>query len=130
MKRDVRHDHAGGYEPFEQRARPVLLFALGLALVTGAVLLLMKLAHDALDRSARAGDGALHPLAAEREVAPEPRLQATPGLDLARMRERERARLSTYGWVDRQAGVVHIPIERAMEIVAREGLPVRDASGR
>ncbi|HVZ23631.1 MAG TPA: hypothetical protein VG871_21305 [Vicinamibacterales bacterium] len=30
--------------------------------------------------------------------------------------------LNSYGWVDRSRGVVHIPIERAMELVAKEGL--------
>jgi hypothetical protein len=32
---------------------------------------------------------------------------------------RKRARLSSYGWVDRNAGVVHLPIERAMDLVAQ-----------
>jgi hypothetical protein len=32
-----------------------------------------------------------------------------------------RRRLSGAGWVDRDAGVVHVPIERAMEIVAQRG---------
>ncbi len=27
-------------------------------------------------------------------------------------------RLGSYGWVDRRAGVVHVPIERAMQLVA------------
>lgn len=32
----------------------------------------------------------------------------------------QKQRLSSYGWVDRKAGVAHIPIERAMEIRAQE----------
>jgi len=28
--------------------------------------------------------------------------------------------LSSYGWVDQQRGIAHIPIERAMELVAAE----------
>jgi hypothetical protein len=31
--------------------------------------------------------------------------------------------LESYGWVDEAQGIAHIPIERAMEIVARDGLP-------
>lgn len=64
------------------------------------------------------------PLAASyaRREPPEPRLQIDPVGDLAALRAREAARLSSYGWVDRQTGVVHIPIERAMELlVARRG---------
>ena len=37
----------------------------------------------------------------------------------------EDAILTTYGWVDRQAGVVRIPIDVAMQQVLEEGLPVR-----
>jgi len=29
--------------------------------------------------------------------------------------------LSAYGWVDREAGRARIPIERAMELLARDG---------
>ena len=37
--------------------------------------------------------------------------------ELARAREN----LASYGWVDRERGVVRIPIDRAMELRAREG---------
>jgi len=37
----------------------------------------------------------------------------------ARDRAAQRARLDGYGWVDRQAGVLHIPIAAAMELVSR-----------
>jgi hypothetical protein len=43
--------------------------------------------------------------------------------ELADRGERERAgklrRLSSYGWVDRRAGLVHLPIDRAMDLVVR-----------
>jgi hypothetical protein len=32
-----------------------------------------------------------------------------------------RERLESVGWVDRERGVVHVPIEQAMEIIARRG---------
>src|SRR5882672_1994141 len=32
--------------------------------------------------------------------------------------------LNSYGWVDEKAGVAHIPIDRAMELIAQRGLPV------
>ncbi len=40
--------------------------------------------------------------------------------DLAQLRQREDERLNTYAWVDRDPGVVRIPIERAMELLATE----------
>ncbi|MGH7995077.1 MAG: hypothetical protein ACREFX_01860 [Opitutaceae bacterium] len=33
----------------------------------------------------------------------------------------ERGHLHTYGWVDRKAGVVRIPIENAMRLLVRQG---------
>ena len=54
-----------------------------------------------------------------------PHLQLAPTEDLKKFREREDAELNTYGWIDRTAGVVRIPIERAMELVLQRGLPVR-----
>jgi hypothetical protein len=54
---------------------------------------------------------------------PNPRLQQNPAVDLARLRAEEGRRSESYGWVDRKAGIAHIPIERAMDIVARNGLP-------
>ena len=58
---------------------------------------------------------------------PEPRLQGQPARDLAVMRAEEDEVLTTYGWVDPQAGVVRIPIERAMDRVLERGLPAREA---
>jgi hypothetical protein len=53
---------------------------------------------------------------------PGPLLQARPESELAVLRAREEARLEGWGWVDRGAGVAHVPIDRALEAVAREGL--------
>jgi hypothetical protein len=38
-------------------------------------------------------------------------------------REQARRRLSSYGWVDRRAGIAHIPIDRAMELVEKGARP-------
>ncbi|HEU0208778.1 MAG TPA: hypothetical protein VFQ78_07340 [Candidatus Udaeobacter sp.] len=52
-----------------------------------------------------------------------PRLEVNIATDLARLREAERIDLSTYGWVDRNAGIVRVPIDRAMELLLKRGLP-------
>ncbi len=53
--------------------------------------------------------------------------------DRAARGERDRAvrleRLGSYGWVDRGAGVAHIPIDRAMELVAK-GVRARPGAGQ
>jgi hypothetical protein len=57
-----------------------------------------------------------------------PRLQAEPPIDLVKLKESELSHLNGYGWVDREAGIAHIPIERAIAIVASRGLPAGGGS--
>lgn len=60
-----------------------------------------------------------------RQIPPEPRLQPYPLQDLQTLHAQEEATLNTYGWVDRKAGVVRIPVQRALELLAQRGLPAR-----
>ena len=46
------------------------------------------------------------------------------------MRMAEDAALNSYGWVDKSSGSVRIPIERAMEILAKKGWPARKQEKR
>ena len=62
-------------------------------------------------------------------LPPEPRLQDNAVEDLRRMRAAEDRILNGYGWVDRKKGVVRIPIDRAMDLLAQRGLPGRSAHG-
>lgn len=39
---------------------------------------------------------------------------------LAEIRQREQAIGTTYGWVDQPKGIVHLPIDRAMELTVRD----------
>jgi hypothetical protein len=43
-----------------------------------------------------------------------------PNVERAALRAREQARLSAYQWVDRQGGVVRIPVERALALTLRD----------
>jgi hypothetical protein len=58
-----------------------------------------------------------------------PHLQIAPPEDLKKFREREEMELTTYGWIDRTAGVVRVPVDRAMELVLQRGLPQRSKGG-
>ena len=70
-----------------------------------------------------------YPLAAAQanRVPPEPRLQTDPREDLRELREKEDAVLGTYGWVDKNAGVVRIPIDEAIKLTLERGLPSRQS---
>jgi hypothetical protein len=54
---------------------------------------------------------------------PEPRLQPDEVRDMDLFRQSQDKRLHSYGKVDASGQTIHIPIERAMEIVAERGLP-------
>jgi hypothetical protein len=64
---------------------------------------------------------ALHP----HPVAPAPRLQTNPALDLAQYEAAQQSKLKTYGWIDKPAGIIHIPIARATDLILERGLPTR-----
>ena len=55
------------------------------------------------------------PLPFEDETSPE---------HVAEVRTRAAERLNSYGWVDQEAGIAHIPISQAMRLIAAAGLPV------
>ncbi len=60
----------------------------------------------------------------QRHLPPSPRLQAFPAKDLAAFQAQQLSRAESYGWVDKQAGVAHVPVEKAMEMLLKSGLPV------
>jgi hypothetical protein len=64
-----------------------------------------------------------------RVLPPAPRLQVTPVLDLKNYRDSQWEQLETYGWVDKEGGVVRIPIERAMDLVLERGLAAEKPVG-
>lgn len=77
------------------------------------------------------------PLAAQEgpRLPPEPRLQQFPREDIMRFRLGEEAALQNYGWVDKDAGTVRIPIQDAMRLVlernvlqSRPQRPAEDAA--
>ena len=116
------------FEESDAHVRPLLLFAAGLAILIVASFFAMRL----LERSYEEADPALtttHPMQAFRPGPEGPLLQAVPSEELHAQRALEERLLDTYGWVDRENGLARIPIERAMELVSRRGLPARAQSG-
>ncbi|MGO4477984.1 hypothetical protein AB4Z32_17190 [Massilia sp. 2TAF26] len=49
---------------------------------------------------------------------PAPRLQPAPQDERAAYFAEKEKRLGSYGWVDRQAGVAHIPLDEAIRLMA------------
>jgi hypothetical protein len=100
----------------------VVLVVAGLVVVLVAIFGSVSLFMSAFQRI-RASRGA-HPAELSeraREEFATTRHWAIPPLDIAAQHLRETAHLNGYAWVDRERCIVKIPIERAMEVIAREG---------
>lgn len=106
--------------------RPLLLFAGGL-LVSAVVI------HLALWWLLQAWEGprelGLQPVIPPSLVTPVPMagpgIEPFPWAELDALLTNQRERLTTYAWVDRENGVVRIPLERAMQLLVERGLPAR-----
>lgn len=117
-----RHDH----ERSDVRIGPIVGFGAGMVIVAVVIhVALWGLFNAFLDRDT-ASEPLPPPLARTPQFPPEPRLQVNYEADMRRLRESEDAVLNGYGWVNQDAGVVRIPIDRAMELLAERGLPARD----
>jgi hypothetical protein len=60
-----------------------------------------------------------------RRLPPQPQLQKAPIQDLQEMRAAEDQLLNSYGWVDQSKGIVRVPINQAIDMLAKRGLPAR-----
>lgn len=77
------------------------------------------------DRSHDQARQAVSAYVGQRVLPPEPRLQVDEPRTWEQQLAIEKAQTEHYAWVDQVGGVVRIPVERAMEIVAQKGLPAR-----
>jgi hypothetical protein len=112
------------HEESDVNLRAVFTFAGWLATSAVVIHLLLWGVFVYFERREQRTAGGESPLAAgqEERLPPEPRLQVTPRQDLQDLRAREDEILNGYSWVDRNAGIVRIPIEEAMRIVVERGL--------
>jgi hypothetical protein len=105
-----------GHEVFDMNVSYLGWFSVGI------VILLIVTAFVAfyLLGGFRISNAVLHAQGTNGASAPFATLQDTPQDDLRSYRRSKAAALEGYHWVDRSGGVVQIPIERAMELVATE----------
>lgn len=117
-----RHEH----ETSDVNVRMIALFG-AISVVFGVSIhfLLGALMSYFSDQQSRTV-GATRPLSDILWRSSEPRLQVAPAHDLTDMRRSEHDVLDSYGWVDRHEGVVHVPIERAIDLTLERGLPTRE----
>ena len=90
------------------------------AIVVGVIFFALEKRAVRSDRAAVAEAGLERP--APDRVPPAPRLEIHTVGHWNAFRLAEKARLETYGWMDKQSGAVHIPIDRAMELIQQRGV--------
>src|SRR3954454_9142366 len=91
-------------------------FAIGLVIVTAvSVVMLFMLMRFFQSRE----ETATSPTPEPAKTFPEPRLQKTPVLDLGAFRAEEEKLLNGYAWVDQQKGLVRIPVNLAIDVLAK-----------
>jgi hypothetical protein len=126
-ERELRNDDVR-FEPKDVSHNNVILTGAVLLILVWAVVGLLffyfsYLSHHRAEVSPRAipyEQGA-------QKLPPEPRLQASPTADLQALRAKENDVLTHYRWIDRSKGLVGIPIDRAIELIAQRGIPPQKA---
>lgn len=83
----------------------------------------------AADHAAQGGRVYPDMVAIGQPNGPAPALLVREPVNLDALRAHEHEALTTYGWVDKNAGTYRIPIERAKELLIERGLPVRGSEG-
>lgn len=117
-----KNGHGGGYEKQDVGFRFAILFIAGIIVFTVLTMAALFVIYPILTpEGARARRETVQEV--QRRLPPGPVLQANPAVDMQRFREQEQRKVSTYGWVDERRGIVRVPVERAMEMVAQRGLP-------
>ena len=137
-----RHNHGSdlGFERQDLGSRPIYGFLVSLAIfgvLTYYVLWGMFHFLDAYNRKHQAPIGPMVKVEEDTRIVtpatiqqfPEPRLEDDERTELNGFRLHEEQQLNSYGWVDQNAGVVHIPIEQAMKLIAQRGLPTTPQAG-
>ncbi len=135
----VNPAHNGDYERSDIGIAGVLYFLAGLGLAVALVYFAVDGLYSYLDKRSEAEQTPVNPLVMNapkdtrrisrgypEEAFPAPRLEEDERGQLNSIRLKEEQTLSSYDYIDQNAGTVRIPIERAMELIAQRGLPVRN----
>lgn len=79
-----------------------------------------------------------HPLSSPRpnpfaeteaqQMPPQPRIEEHPAIEIQELHSQEDKILTTYGWTDKDKGIVRVPIDRAMELKLQQGFPTKPAN--
>lgn len=120
-----------GHEDDSVRSRLLWITGVAFAVILVIAMVAIYVLQPLMVASQEADYPPGNPLAQSygRVEPPAPRLQVDPALDIFEHRKAEEQVLTSYGWVDEKAGVVRIPIERAMALLAERGIAAPAGQG-
>lgn len=121
---NVRH------EPGDVNAKSLTRFGLSMVLLIIIFLFGLWGMFEYLKKRAAEAGAPLSPTAMvnAQKQPPEPRLQDHPARDMRVLRAEQERVAHQYALLDPDKGIVRIPIDRAMDLIAERGLPVPAAS--
>ena len=117
------------YETSDVRIRPLVISAVVLAVAVVIVVAVMAGMFEFFAREGAESSAPAAPAGAPRRLPPGPRLQPDASKELLLARAYEESLLTSTTWVDRDSSLVRIPVERAMDVLAKRGLPARGRVG-
>lgn len=116
-----------GHEEHDVDIRGIVVFTVGLAMVCIVTAVAILWLFRYLDRRLLEREASVSPLALPAtQLPPEPRLLTDEPAMLEEYEAEQARKLTTYGWVDREKGIVRIPIDRAKALLLERGLPHRE----
>jgi hypothetical protein len=118
------HNGGGGHERTDTGVKIIVYSALGLAVGMVIVCLTVVGIFRGMQK-VMPHDARISGIANPNRMPPEPRLQPHPADEYQALRRHEDEVLNHYGWVDQKAGVVRLPIDKAMDILAKRGFPTK-----
>ena len=113
-----------GYEHTDAAIGPLVQFAFWLFISAIIVHVVLAIGYLYMKQSMETSQAAQpFPLAADQahRLPPAPQLQQIPSKEMYELRTQQESDLHSYGWVDKNAGMVHIPIEDAMKLMLQQG---------
>ncbi len=125
---DINSQHAGATKTEGDGVsyRGIVVFVVILAITTIVCELIVVGMFKVMDSRSKATGVARAPLSAPAgTLPPPPNLLLNEPMNLQQFRAKEANELNTYGWVDKNAGTVRLPIDRAKDLVLERGFPVR-----
>ncbi len=116
---DPEHAH----EESDVSVTGLAVFLAGMVVTIAITMVVVTYMFDFLLADAKEADPPPPPLVDLRGAPVGPKMQPVPANDLRTFRAAENAALERWQWVDKTKGVAEIPIETAIGLVAKDGLP-------